>query len=749
MSQEAEIKKTSCAFCSQYCGVLVHVTEDNIVKIEGNPEHPMSQGFTCERNRLAINWLYHPDQLMHPLRRVGDRGEGKWQRIRWDQALDEIAEKLNEIKARYGPEAMGALEGTTRGNDYWPRARFQSLFGSPQNVFHPGVICACNEMVINRAVTGDVILFGADMERANCIVLWGGNFANWGNRGWITITKQKQERGLKLIVIDPRRTRSAEAADMHLQLRPGTDGALAMGWLNVIINEELYDKDFVERWTVGFDKLAERAQEYPPQKVAEITGLTPDEIIESARMYATTKPACIPFAVTCDQLGLNGTRVEQARTILRAITGDIDVLGGHLIMRPGEKTNGGAFIAGSQLGLLEKLSPEQRRKQLGSDVCRLMSLRGYEVSAGPIEKVYGIPAPYEVQLAGHSPMLWRAILSGKPYPIKALFCWGSNPMQWGANLRQVYEALKSPNLELLVVQEFWMTPTAQLADYVFPAASWMERILCTNFMDFGSVIYGGERPIPPLGERKDVYEFWRALALKMGQEEYWPWETLEEVSEYRVKPMGITFKELVDKMVLIPPSMLNIKEKGGRLVKHQYEETGFPTHSGKVELYSSALEKLGYDPLPFYEEPPESPVRTPEVAKEYPLILNTGGRFMPMYHSEFRQWGIGAREKHPDPLMDIHPETARELGINDGDWAYIETRRGRIKQKARLNPGILRNVVNAEHGWWFPEQPAKEPSLGGVWESNANVLTLDEIDGCDRLSGGWATRALLCKVYRA
>jgi anaerobic selenocysteine-containing dehydrogenase len=277
----------------------------------------------------------------------------------------------------------------------------------------------------------------------------------------------------------------------------------------------------------------------------------------------------------------------------------------------------------------------------------------------------------------------------------------------------------------------------------------MERILCTNNMDFSSLIFGGERPIPPLGERRDIYEFFRGLGLAVGQGEHWPWKTLEEVSEYRLKPLGITFKEVVDRMVLFPDSMFDkIKEKDGRLVKREYEETGFPTPSGKVELYSSALEKLEYDPLPFYEEPPESPVRTPEVAREYPLILTTGGRFMPMYHSEFRQPGIGSREKHPDPLLDIHPETARELGIGDGDWAYIETRRGRIKQKARLNPGILPNVVNAEASWWFPEQPAYEPNLSGVWQSNANVLTLDEPEACDELSGGWPTRALLCKVYK-
>ncbi|MCP4715158.1 MAG: dehydrogenase, partial [Deltaproteobacteria bacterium] len=169
-------------------------------------------------------------------------------------------------------------------------------------------------------------------------------------------------------------------------------------------------------------------------------------IIASARMYATTKPACIPNGVSTDQIGLNGTTVEQSRVILRAITGNIDVLGGELLMRPGEEINGGTFVTGSQLGLLEKLSPETRQKQLGYDVCRLISLQGYDVSAGPIEKVYGVPAPCEVQVIAHSPMLWHSILSGKPYPIKALIGWGSNPMQWGSNLKLVHEALKSKNL---------------------------------------------------------------------------------------------------------------------------------------------------------------------------------------------------------------------------------------------------------------------------------------------------------------
>lgn len=739
MTKPIEIKKTVCTFCSGNCGMLVHVENGKIVKIEPNRSHPLTRGFACERNRLALKWLYHPEQLMYPLKRMGERGEGNWQRITWDQALAEIGDKLNDLKAKYGPETLGIFEGTARGNDYWPRGRFLSLFGNPHNIFAAGTICSANVMAINAAVMGDVSGFAGNINKSNCVVYWGTDPSQAWHRAWTAILNQKKKRDVKVIAVDPRRTKTTDIADIWLQLRPGTDTALALAWLNVIINEELYDKDFVNQWTVGFDKLKERVQEYPPQRVAEITGVPAEKIVAAARMYATTKPAFIPYSVAIDQIGLNGTRTEQCRIIMKAITGDLGVWGGDLITRPGQKINGGKFVTESELIMIDRLSPDERRKQMGADVCRLLSLTGWSLTSVHIERVYGVPAPVGVQTNAHTPMLWRAILSGEPYPIKALIAWGSNPLSWAGNIKLVYEAMKSPNLELNVVQELWMTPSAQLADYVLPGASWMERAMCSNMMDFGSLVVGGERPIPPLGERRDIYEFFRGLALAVGQgEDYWPWKTLEEASEYRLKPTGISFKEFVERMILFPDEF----------DMQPWLKTGFPTPSGKVELYSSILEKLDYDPLPYYAEPPESPVSTPEVAKEYPLILNTGGTFMPMFKSEFMQRELG-RVKHPYPLMDIHPDTAQRLEIADGDWAYIETRRGRIKQKARYNDGILPNVVNCEANWWFPEMSANEPVLSGVWESNANVLTLDEPEACDELSGGWCNRALLCKVYPA
>jgi anaerobic selenocysteine-containing dehydrogenase len=549
--------------------------------------------------------------------------------------------------------------------------------------------------------------------------------------------ERRRERPLRIIVVDPRVTKIAEISDIHLRLRPGTDCALALGWANVIINEGRYDKDFIKNWTVGFDKLVERVKEYSPEKVAEITGLTTAEIVASARMYASTKPAWIIGGLAPDQIGLNGTRVEQACAICQALTGNIDILGGSIMPNIGPRNEKGVFVRDSVLELRDLLPKEQRAKQIGADKFKLMTWPGYELTSGPYEKFYGVPAPAIHRMGASAPLLWRTILTRQPYPITAMISWESNPMLWAANTKLVYQAMKSPNLELFVVNEYWMTPTALLADYVLPMASWMERSYIDTIEDFADFAIGGEKAIQPLGERKEDYYFWRELGIRMGQKEFWPWETFEEHIAYRVKPMGITYEEFVQAGCLMSP----LEEK-------KYEKYGFATPSGKFELYSSILEKLGYDPLPFYEEPAESPVRTPQVAKEYPFILNTGGRFMPQHHSEFRHRGMGMREKHPDPLVDINIENARELGIRDGDWIYIETRRGRIKQRARVTDRIPRGVINTEASWWFPEMPGKEPSLHGVWESNANVLALDDPECCDPLTGGWQSRALLCKVYK-
>jgi anaerobic selenocysteine-containing dehydrogenase len=565
---------------------------------------------------------------------------------------------------------------------------------------------------------------------------------------WQRLKKQRKDGITKIILIDPRKTAMGNDVDMWLRIRPGTDAALMMAWINVIISENLYDKEFVEQWTYGFDELKQRAAEYTPEKTAEITWLTKEQILASARMYATNFPSEIKDSSSTDQLGRNSIRVEQARVCLRAITGNMRADGGDCCAGPGPIRNGKIAVRDSMLQLAEKLPKEQRKKQIGSDRFKLMTWPAYDIIAPLYEETYGIPFP----MCAHNflsvqPLIWKAILERDPYPITANITWGSNPLLNAADTKLTYQALKSPNLELSVVCDMIMTPTAMLADYVMPAASKLETPMCETHEDMSAQIKCGERAVDPIGERHGDYHFWRDLAIRLGYEEYFPWKDEEALADYRLAPIGLTFKEAATELYFIRSDEPWMYEK---INPRTGKKTGFATPSGKIELYSNVLERLGYDPLPFYEEPSESPYSTPALAKEYPYVLITGGNFRPMFHSENRQWGVGTREQYPQPIMDIHPDTAAAHGIADGDWVYVESPRGVIKQKARVADEIDPRVINVQSHWWFPELPYHEPWLGGMWESNANVLTqAADPNVLDPLTGGWPVRALLCKIYKA
>jgi len=750
-----ETKKVMCwpsPGCSSGCGLLVNVKDGRIVGMKGNPDFPASRGAVCStRLPHLTKWLEHPSQLMHPLKRRGERGEDRWERISWEQALDEIADKLTKLKAEYGAECLSCIEGTYRSDLYGIRARFLNLFGNPANVGAPGTSCGCNKVTTHFALAGAHLppphYSMAGLDNLKCMVFCGTDLPDSRPIAWRKFKKRQQtDPKIKSIVLDPRRTEIAENADIWLQLRPGTDTALFMAWINVIIEEGLYDKEFIEKWTFGFEQLKQRAMEYTPERVAGITWLPAEKIRESARMYATNKPAGIGTGLAPDHFGLNCTRVEQVTLCLYGITGNLRAEYGQAPVGPGPVINGAMGIRDSMVQLDEKLPQEQRVKQLGSDRFKLMTWPAWYIINKYYKQTYGIPLP----MSGHmycspQPVIWRSIIDAEPYPTKALFTWTSNPLLNAPNVKLVYKALKSPNLDLHVVLEHTMTPTTMLADYVLPAASKLEKPALSTVEDFSPAFVAGERAIEPLGERKSDYYFFRELAMRLGFGEYFPWKTDEEYNDYRLEPLGITFEEAARERYVVASDEPWTYEKISPITG---KPTGFATPSGKFELYSNIMKELGYDPLPFYEEPPESPVRTPEVAEEYPLILITGGRFQPQFQAENRHLGMGMREQHPWPLMDIHPDNARELGIEDGDWVYIETLRGVVKMKAKLTDGILPGVVNCQHNWWFPEQPGQEPWLYGMWESNVNVLTMDDPDTCDQLCGSWPARALLCKVYK-
>jgi thiosulfate reductase / polysulfide reductase chain A len=749
-----EVRKTICwpsPGCHCNCGLLVSVKNNKILGIRGNPDFPFNRGAVCaERVPHFRKWQEHPDQLMYPFKRQGERGGNRWERISWEQALDEIAAKLQALKEDYGAECLSTIEGTYRSDFYAIRARFLNLFGNPGNVGASGTACACNKVALSFALAGTMIpcTLAPPVKHLNCLVLLGRDYTEANPVRRRPMHKWRERKpDARLIVVDPRKTGMARMADMWLQIRPGTDTALLMAWINVIISRGLYDREFIERWTCGFEQLRRRAAEYTPERVAEITWIPAGQIVASAIAYAESKPACIHSGLAPDQLGRNATRVEQARLCLHAITGNMrGEAPGMAPEGPGPVVNGVMGVRDSMLQMAERCTPSQRAMQLGSDRFKLMTWPAWERMNEFYEQTYGVPLP----MSGHSfaspePAIWRSIIDGVPYPTKALITWGSNPLLNAANTGMVYRALKSPNLDLHVVLEHFMTPTAMLADYVLPAAGKFERGTLSTMEDFTSFFIAGERAIEPMGERKPDYHFFRELAIRLGFGEHFPWKTEEELYDYRLQPLGMTFREAAaDRYVIAgtePWTHERINPRTGSV-------TGFATKSGRFELYSNLLEELGYDPLPYYEEPPESPVSTPGLAVEYPLILINGGRFLPQFQSEHRQFGMGMREQHPDPLVQIHPETASGLSIGEEDWVRIETPRGGIVMKARLTADIDPRVVHAEHCWWFPEQPGAEPSLHGLWQSNVNVLTTDEPDACDQITGSWPGRALLCRVSR-
>ena len=603
--------------------------------------------------------------------------------------------------------------------------RFFNLFGSP-NATTQGKICSGPLGVVSTALFGWYAgrqTYGGVTPK--CMFISGSDpVESWPRAAHIV--RDCLKSGGKLIIVDPRKTAAAKQADIWLQIRPGTDTALFLSIINVLIEEELYDKEFVSRWVHGFDALQERAKNYTPERVADITWTSADKIRATARMLGEYKPHYSWNGMGTEQL-TDSIHALQARFAIATITGSLDVPGGTHVGGPG-------LVRGiPEVSATERLSEEQKRKQIGAERFKYQSWPGYDIIKGHTMRVWNHLPPSEQLMAAspHQPMLYRAMITGEPYPVKALITLAHNPLVTQGNTRLIYKALKS--LDTHVVIDFWLTPAAEIADYVLPAASGWER----PFFMFNKA---GEQAVPERipGEydHKIDYDIFRELGMRLGQEQDWPWKTLEEAYDYQLELTGMTFKDLMARGGYTP------RERQFK----RYEERGFATESGKAEVYSLVLERLGYDPLPDFKEPVESPISNPGLAKEYPYILITGGRFRPMFHSEWRQID-SVRKKHPDPIVQINPKTAKELGIEDGDWVWIETPRGKIRQKCMHFTGIDPRVIHCQHGWWFPELPGQEPSLHGVWESNANVLTDDDPDVCGEIHGGWPLRTALCKVY--
>lgn len=704
--------KAICRNCHGGCGTLVRVVDGVVKEVVGDPSNPINHGKLCSKAGVAsVEQLYHPDRLDYPLIRTGERGAGKWRRATWDEALSTIARKMNALKSAFGAESVAFARGVGMNNQHII-GRVANLFGTPNLASISYVCYATRVAVCNATATGkyggktwDTVAVPDVYSRPRCVVEWGSQKRTSNDHGLIgfgPLTEAFKHRPFH-IVVDPRKPSSAGSADLWLPVRPGTDAAMALGWINLIIEEELYDRAFVERHCHGFEELRARAREYPLARVADITWCDAELIARAARAYATTRPGCILWGNGLEHVGRNSFQSIRAVLILMGITGNIDVPGGNV------------FYPAPPLAypeMRDKLGPEQEAKRLGGQKFKALNRAGF----------------------AHPPTLFRTILSGEPYPVKGMIVVGSNLATTYPNTARVIEALKK--LELLVVHDIFMTPTAEYADIVLPAAANLERdeprlhlhIKGPQAMFMDTV----SRKLASVGERRSDWEFMIGLGRSLGYAEHFP--SLETLADEALRPMGMTWDQL--KAVDYVPIPIEYRK---------YEKSGFGTPTGKFEIYSTVMKDWGYDPLPAHIEPAESPVSTPELYEDFPLLLITGAKQPMYYHSQGRQIP-SLRRLAPEPLLEMHPDTAATLGIAAGELAWVETVRGRLRMKVHTHDRTHPKVVTVPHGWWLPEEHGPEH---GVRELCANVLTDDDPGNCDIAFGGSPLKGLLCRVYRS
>jgi anaerobic selenocysteine-containing dehydrogenase len=590
---ERKIVKTTCKGCHGGCGVLVTVEDGVITHIEGNPEST-TEGTMCAKGLSSIQHINNPYRLKYPIKRIGKKGEGKWQRISWDEALDTIADKMKEAIEKYGPTSIGISQGTGRGANRYIHRLARSI--GTANTITPGYICHSPRLGIYGLVTGygrlycDYHGWGGEYPKTQIVLATQLEISSAdGEMAYYFLKSLPHVKNL--IVVDPRATAMTSRATLWLQIRPGTDAALLLGMMNVIINEGLYDKEFVENWTYGFDKLKERVQEYPPQRVAEITWVPEEKIVQAARMFAIDTPGTIQVGSSLERQANTGQNIR-AVVDLCGITGNIE--------RPGSMVH---WVL-PDTGLIENffmeipITDEMKNGIRGGGIYKLGASR-----------------------TAHSDTAVREIVEGHPERIRVWFAIAGQQIVHLANTKFVMQAFQKEDLFHVQLEQF-MGPMAEHADIVLPVAHWLEQ---DDIFDMHPrfMIEAINKCVNPPGEA------WpdNKIALEVGKRvapKYWPWKDTEEMLDYQLRHGNITWKEFSQKVIMARMGKEQIYYK----YKTDYWKKGggFPTPTGKLELYSTALEGLGYDPLPYFVEPGESPASTPELAKEYPLVLTSGYR---------------------------------------------------------------------------------------------------------------------------
>ncbi|OPY63842.1 MAG: Acetylene hydratase [Syntrophorhabdaceae bacterium PtaU1.Bin034] len=682
MEHETKQVITDCTLCYHSCGTVVTVEDGKAVKVEGLKSHPINKGRLCPKGEAMFDNIYSPERLKYPLK----RSNHGWKRIGWDQALTEIADKLLSLKKEFGPSVLGVFSGSI-GVENLEMAgltqRLKAAFGSP-NFFSVESICYRMRIRTRQITFGK---YPTEELDSNLYILWGHNPEHSDFPLHLAL-EENLKKGAKLVIVDPKKIPLADRADMYLRIRPGTDGAMALAMINVIITEGLYDKEFIEKYTLGFDKLVPHVQPYTPEWAEKITWVRAGDIRKLARLFATTKGAGI-YQGTCTQdQTANGTQNSRAFAILQIITGNINIPGGWVISPRLPLGNVGMGVEG---------------EPLGADQYRLF----YEV--------WGRKSPYGVV---------TLVPESIPDKLKAFLVVGGNPLVSMADSNAFREAFRK--LDLLVVHDLFMTETAKFAHYVLPACSHLEKwgvAYTYNVCHCLPYLMLRKRAIEPYFESWSEWKLYTELAKRLGIGEMFPWTSEEELVAFELEPTGLTFDEL-----------LTEKPEGAYYQQKTYEINpgAFSTPTRKIEIYSEALERLGFDALPTYLEPERSPASSPDLLDKYPLILSTGNRNLYYTHGQFR--GVAPlREKNPEPRVELGPETAQKHGIKEDDQVIVETNRGAVRMKALVDSRIAEGVVFVPHGW--------------PGEANANLLTDTQVR--EPIMGYPEVKSLLCSVRKA
>jgi thiosulfate reductase/polysulfide reductase chain A len=668
---------TMCEMCVWRCGVLAKVEEGRVVKLEGNPDHPHSHGRLCARGQSGLMNTYDPDRVLTPLIRVGQRGEGKFRRASWDEALDMVADNMLKIKDNYGPEAM--VFSSTHNLS---QVQFENLlngFGSP-NYGTQRSLCF-NAMVTAFSLTYGVEEPSRNYDDVEFILLVGRNLTEAISTSETSQLMDALARGAKLVYLDPRFTKTASKASEWIPIRPGTDAAFLLAMINVITANELADCEFVKKYVTGCDNLPDAMKDYTPEWAANITGVPAETIERIAREYAAAGKNAMAHPGWRTSNFINSFQTERAIATLNALSGNVLTPGGCLVAESPE-------ASGVALG--KPPQPAYPR-----------------VSAMRLD---GVPWKYPLVplKLGVFQELRDAILTGQPYQAHGWLVARQNPVLSLPDRARTLEAIGK--LDFLVTIDIIMNDTAWYSDVVLPESSYLERYDPLNVVD--SKIYLRQPVIEPQGEAKSALWIYKQLGERLGLGDYFQYQDEEDYVRQQLAPLNLSFDELRLKGVLDP----HVEKEEGEIV--------FNTPSGKIEVYSETLEKAGFAPWPTWEEPP--------YPKSGEFYLLTG---KVAQHTQFGTQNNELLHKYEDePRLWLHSEPAANLGIMDWDLVEVTSQIGSVKVPVKVTQAIRPDCVYLTPGFGHISKGLRTAYRVGVSDSDLHVTYTDPISGGQALS---------------